>query len=86
LSSAQRSRGADDDGAATAEPHGKVKNILKNMLKNMHFSAEESRLIAVMAKKGKPLHETVKSLMEALPGGTSAQDPRLKAKLIIGNG
>lgn len=32
------------------------------------FSAEEIRLIAVMAKKGKPLHETVKSLMEALPG------------------
>jgi Mu-like prophage I protein len=32
------------------------------------FSAEEIRLIAVMARKGKPLHETVKSLMEALPG------------------
>ena len=34
----------------------------------MRFSADEIRLIAVMAKKGKPLHETVKSLMEALPG------------------
>jgi phage I-like protein len=34
----------------------------------MHFSADEIRLIAVMAKKGQPLHETVKSLMEALPG------------------
>ena len=56
-----------DDGAATsprsvgqAPPHGKVQN--------MRFSADEIRLIAVMAKKGKPLHETVKSLMEALPG------------------
>jgi len=35
---------------------------------DMRFSADEIRLIAVMAKKGKPLHETVKSLMEALPG------------------
>ena len=34
----------------------------------MRFSADEIRLIAVMAKKGKPLHETVKSLTEALPG------------------
>ena len=34
----------------------------------MRLSADEIRLIAVMAKKGKPLHETVKSLMEALPG------------------
>jgi phage I-like protein len=35
---------------------------------DMRFSADEIRLIAVMARKGKPLHETVKSLMEALPG------------------
>jgi phage I-like protein len=35
---------------------------------DMRFSAEEIRWIAVMAKRGKPLHETVKSLMEALPG------------------
>jgi len=34
----------------------------------MRFSADEIRLIAVMARKGKPLHETVKSLMEELPG------------------
>jgi phage I-like protein len=34
----------------------------------MRFTADEIRLIAAMAKRGKPLHETVKSLMEALPG------------------
>ena len=34
----------------------------------MRFTTDEIRLIAAMTKRGKPLHETVKSLMEALPG------------------
>jgi Mu-like prophage I protein len=50
-----RALGADE--SAKSRPKGK----------DMAFSNEEIRLIALMAKKGKPLHETVKALQDALP-------------------
>src|SRR5207245_7434513 len=34
---------------------------------DMAFTAAETRLIAMMAKKSMPLHETVRALSEALP-------------------
>jgi phage I-like protein len=63
-----RSRDAGTLGGAQRSRAKESAMCAYNGDEDMRFSADEIRLIAVMAKNGKPLHETVKRLMEALPG------------------
>ncbi len=44
-----------------------VKNAQETRTEDMPFTAAEVRLIAIHAKKRRPLHETVRALQEALP-------------------